>query len=109
MQQATLWDALEETAPEQPVPVPPIGGTIERPARWADGDTHPEALAKLAHHFLQDITTMHTTDGHAIWFRIIKTRIEGDHVIMTMQRIEPRVRGYVDWQRAQGMPVSDEE
>lgn len=108
MQQATLWDALEEE-PEQPIPVPPIGGTIERPARWADGDTSHEALTKLANHFLQDITTMHTTDGTPIWFRIVKTRIERDHVIMTMQRIEPRVRGYIDWQRAQGMPVSDEE
>jgi hypothetical protein len=52
---------------------------------------------------------MHTTDGHVIWFRIVATRIEGDHVMMTLQRIEPLVRGYTDWQREQGMQMIDEE
>lgn len=112
MQQATLWDALEEEAPDQAVPVPPIGGTMERPTCWADGDTRPKSLARLASLLLQpgtNIETMHTTDGHIIWFRIVKTRIEGDHVMMTMERIEPLIKGYIDWQREQALSVTDEE
>jgi hypothetical protein len=112
MQQATLWDALEEETPDQPVPVPPMGGTMERESHWADGDCRPESLTRLANLLLQpgtNIETMHTTDGHVIWFRIVATRIEGDHVMMTLQRIEPLVRGYTDWQREQGMQMIDEE
>lgn len=89
--QATLWDAVETDQP-----VPPIGGTLEHPSRWADGDACPESLARLAALLLKpgtNIHTMRTTDGHVIWFRIVAAHIEGDHVALTLKRIEPLVRG----------------
>lgn len=118
MEQLSLWSEVEEKQ-EEVTPtetdygkVPPIGGIIERPSRWADGDTRPESLQRLANLLFQPGTntnTIHTTEGTVIWFRIIKTCVEGDHVIVTMERIEPLVKGYVDWLREQALPVTDDE
>lgn len=105
MEQLSLWEVAEqqeESAPDGYRKVPAMGETMEHPTRWADGDTRPESLARLAHLLLQPGTnteTMHACDGSVIWFRIIGTRVEGDHVVATLHRIAPRVRGYVDWQR----------
>lgn len=106
MEQLSLWaeveERQEESAPDGYRKVPAIGETMEINQRWADGDTRPESLQRLADIFLQpgtNVETIHASDGCVIWFRTISTRVAGDHVVATLQRIEPRVRGYVDWQR----------
>lgn len=78
------------------------------PTRWADGDTRPEQLARLARVLLGNTDIFRASDGSVIWFRIIGTRVEGDHVVMTLERI-PRIgKGWVDWQRERGETASDE-
>lgn len=72
------------------------------PTRWADGDTRPEQLARLARVLLGNTDIFRASDGSVIWFRIIGTRVEGDHVVMTLERI-PRIgKGYADWLRECG-------
>lgn len=107
MEQLSLWDAVEGQQEEAPAPdgyrkVPAMGETMEINQRWADGDTRPESLERLAHVLRQPGTnteTIHACDGAVIWFKIISTRVEGDHVVATLQRIAPRVKGCADWSR----------
>lgn len=90
-QQLSLWGDEGPEIPEGCSLIPDIGGTIEQNQRWANGDARPEELARLAREQLEprwNIETIRATNGTLCWFRIIATRIEGDHVVATLQRIE---------------------
>lgn len=96
--QQTLWGE-EETVPAGYRRVPEMGETMEINQGWADGDTSPAQLERLAALLMKPslgIVTLHTTTGQVIWFRTIATRIEGDHVVATLERIAPLVRGVLD-------------
>lgn len=107
--QLSLWQ--EKPTPPSPeyIPVPAMGETMEWPQRWADGDSRPEQLERLARVVKGDLETFTATNGMKIWFRVIDTRVEGDHVIMTLRRIEPVLKGYNDWLREQGQQVPGDE
>lgn len=97
MQQLMLWDETP-AVPEGYRVVPEIGGTFETQKRWADGDTSPEQLARLARVWLHNVETKRATNGVLCWFEVIATRVEQDHVIATLRRIEPRLKSYCDHQ-----------
>jgi hypothetical protein len=113
MQQMSLWDMPQEEQPTpQYIPVPAMGETMKwQHPGWADGDTRPESLKWLARSLLEpgwrSLQSFKATNGMSVSFRVIATRIEGDHVMMTLKRIEPPIKGYVDWLREQGQPVPD--
>lgn len=107
MEQLSLWNDAQEELPPGHIRVPNIGETMEVEERWADFDCSPSALEKLARVLLGSLEFRRATNRQWIWFRTIATRIEGNHVVATLQRIEPLLRSYADHQ--QGCKEEDEE
>lgn len=103
MQQLNLWSAEDEQAmiPAGYRVVPDIGQTMEVKEFWADGDTRPESLARLAEVLLGHLEFLKATNDlthwFTCWFRIVGTRVEGDHVVATLLRIEPLRKSYADY------------
>jgi hypothetical protein len=88
MQQLSLFD---EILPEGYERVPGVGELYVWTTRWADGDTSPAQLERLAmlctrRDLSQKIEK--TTTGDLIFFRNIHARVEGDHVVVTSRRFE---------------------
>lgn len=105
IQQQTLWDMPQE----QPscIPVPDLGGIIEWPMRWADGDSRLEELERLARVVIGKPEFFKASNGEHISCRVIAARVEGDHVMMVLKRIEPPIKGYVTWLKEQGQTATD--
>lgn len=106
-QQPSLWD-MPETQPSC-IPVPAMGGTMEYPTRWADGDTCLEELERLARVVMGKLELLKANNGEWLSFRVIGSRVEGDHVVMTLRRIESPIKGYVQWAREQGQVAAKDD
>jgi hypothetical protein len=64
----------------------PLGG-------WADGDTSHAALEQLATVTLGHLELRTDVSGRTVYFRILRTRIEGTQVIATCRCIESPLKG----------------
>lgn len=89
--QLMLWDAVEEDS-QDPGPALSIsercqGHIIIRWTRWADGDTSPEQLDRLALLMLGGLESATRCDGIDCFFRIISTAVIDSKVVMACEYI----------------------
>ena len=94
MQQLSLWGE-----PSQPRPLQ-VNDTFEYATRWANGDTSPTALARLAEVYkITKAYSFETPDGRHGWFaiKVIDTRVEGDHVVVTAQIVPKPYKSAIDY------------
>lgn len=93
MQQLSLWGE-----PSQPRPLQ-VNDVFEYTTSWANGDTSPTALARLAE--VYKITTVYsfeTPDGRHGWFaiKVLSTRVEGDHVVVEAKIVDKPYKSAID-------------
>jgi len=91
MQQLSLFASEDEPIPPGYRRVPDVGETITWSTHWADGDTSPAQLERLAAlNVRPDLSqeVWSTTTKELIFFRNIEAHVEGDHVVVTSVRFE---------------------
>ena len=82
MNQLTLWQQQE--APRALT----IGDVFEQGMVWADGDTSPEQLERLATLMKGRREVSEWYVKPAYWYRVLDSRVEGERVMMTCQLVE---------------------
>lgn len=106
--QLSLWD--EPQAPvqqEDQVPWSP-DLILYCPIRWADGDTCPAALERLALVVLDDIEGVTRSDGVRLFYRVIATGIVDGVVWRAMEYIST-ARAFYGGSEGQADAVEEEE
>lgn len=91
MQQLSLFAPEEEPIPPGYERVPGVGETYIWRTCWADGDTSPASLERLASLCVRrDLSQKveQTTTKELIFFRNIEAHVEGDHVVVTSVRFK---------------------
>lgn len=82
MKQLDLWAHEQD---ERPLT---IGDVFECNQRWANGDSDLESLQHLARVLKGRREVSDWRVKPPVWYRVLDTRIEGDHVIATCRIVE---------------------
>jgi hypothetical protein len=82
MKQLDLWEQSEASRALT------IGDIIEVNWRWANDGSSPEQLERLADLLKgrREVSDWHIKPAY--WYRVLDTRIEGDHVVCTCRLVE---------------------
>lgn len=100
VQQLSLWDlpanAQQEEAEENERHIYRLDEIFVTRTSWADGDTRPEQLDRLARTRLGDIDGFTVSNGERVFCRIIATGVVGTEVLLAHEYLCTVKEFYLD-------------